>query len=86
MGAVRARNELTVFGADGSRNRPDRVVIGPDGSVTVIDYKFGAPTDAYLRQVGRYRALYEQMGYAPVNAYLWYLEEDQVVTCARNGR
>ena len=50
---MRGRNELTIFGADGSRNRPDRVVYSPDGGVVIIDYKFGAERDSYLRQVRR---------------------------------
>ena len=77
--AVRGCNELTVFGADGSRNRPDRVVIGPDGSVTVIDYKFGAERDGYLWQVRRYMKLYRQMGHSNVRGYVWYVPEDKVV-------
>ncbi len=77
--AVRARNELTVFGTDGSRNRPDRVVIGPDGGVTVIDYKFGAEHDGYLRQVRRYMKLYRQLGYSNVRGYVWYVPEDKIV-------
>jgi hypothetical protein len=77
--AVRARNELTVFGADGSRNRPDRVVFTPDGGVAVIDYKFGAERESYQRQVRRYMKLWSSMGYAPVRGYIWYVPEDKVV-------
>ena len=74
-----ARNELTVFGADGSRNRPDRVVEGPDGSITVIDYKFGDEHDGYIRQVRRYMDLYKRMGYPSVRGFVWYVPEDKVV-------
>ncbi len=78
-GAAGARNELTVFGPDGSRNRPDRVVFGPDGEVSIIDYKFGAERDSYLRQVRRYMKLYRQMGHRNVRGYLWYVPEDKIV-------
>lgn len=78
-GAVRARNELTVFGADGSRNRPDRVVFTPDGGVVVIDYKFGAERSSYLRQVRRYMDLWRAMGYPTVRGYVWYVPKDKVV-------
>ena len=78
-GAARARNELTVFGSDGSRNRPDRVVFTPDGGVAVIDYKFGSERDSYLRQVRRYMNLWRSMGYAPVRGYVWYVPEDRAV-------
>ena len=77
--AVRARNELTVFGADGSRNRPDRVVFTLDGGVMVIDYKFGEERDSYLWQVRRYMKLWSAMGHAPVRGYLWYVPDDKVV-------
>ena len=74
-----ARNELTVFGADGSRWRPDRVVRTPDGRITVIDYKFGAQRDSYLWQVRRYAKLYRDMGYTDVQGYVWYVPQDIVV-------
>jgi len=78
-GGMRGRNELTIFGADGSRNRPDRVVYSPDGGVVIIDYKFGAERDSYLRQVRRYMALYTRMGHPTVRGYVWYVPEDKVV-------
>ena len=74
-----ARNELTVFDSDGSRNRPDRVVMTPDGGVIVIDYKFGAERNSYLRQVRRYMDLYREMGYPSVRGYVWYVPSDKLV-------
>ena len=77
--ASSARNELSIFGADGSLNRPDRVVQAPDGTITIIDYKFGAERDSYLWQVRRYMKLYRQMGHSNVRGYVWYVPEDRVV-------
>ncbi len=77
--AASARNELTVFGADGSRNRPDRVVEKPDGSVVIIDYKFGTEKESYVWQVRRYINLYRKMGRSSVRGYIWYVPEDRVV-------
>jgi len=74
-----ARNELTVFGADGSRWRPDRVVHTADGGIVVVDYKFGAERGSYLNQVRRYMQLYKDMGRANVSGYVWYVPEDKVV-------
>ena len=68
-----------MFAPDGSVHRPDRVVEAPDGSISVIDYKFGAEHGSYLRQVRRYMALYRAMGYASVHGYLWYVPEDKIV-------
>jgi superfamily I DNA/RNA helicase len=76
---VKARNELTVFAADGSRQRPDRVVETPDGGIVIIDYKFGSERDSYLWQVRRYMGLFRGMGYASVSGYVWYVPEDKVV-------
>ena len=76
---VEARNEATVFGADGACLRPDRVVHTPDGGIIVIDYKFGAEKDDYVWQVRRYAGLYRKMGYAAVRGYVWYVLEDKVV-------
>lgn len=76
---LHVRNELTIFGSDGLRNRPDRVVEHPDGSIDIIDYKFGAQRQSYLRQVRRYMDLYLAMGYGLVRGYVWYVPEDKVV-------
>ena len=76
---TRARNELTVFAADGSRLRPDRVVETPGGGIIVIDYKFGAERESYLWQVRRYMRLFRDMGHKDVRGYVWYVPEDKVV-------
>lgn len=74
----RVVNETSIIDSDGEVYRPDRVVI--DGEhVIVIDYKFGKPLKKYLEQVGKYAGLYGKMGYAHVEAFLWYVERDEVV-------
>ena len=78
----RILNEETVLARDGSIHRPDRVVLHPDGSVEIIDYKFGAPSPAYPAQVRRYMDLFRAMGYAKVSGYLWFVretEEDEIL-------
>ncbi len=70
------RREAAILSPDGGEYRPDRVVLFPDGSAQVVDYKFGAPQPGYARQVERYKSLYRQMGYAPVRGFLWYLQEN----------
>ena len=71
-------NEVSLIGTDGREMRPDRVILGADGSVTVVDYKFGRPEDTYKEQVGRYADAYRRMGYPVAGAYLWYVENDKV--------
>ena len=73
---ARILSEAGVIGPDGREYRPDRVVVHPDGSVDVVDYKFGTENPSYHRQVQRYMNLYRQMGHAKVAGYLWYLEDN----------
>ena len=74
---ARILNEAPLIGPDGKEVRPDRVILFPDGSVTIVDYKFGAEEAAHERQVGEYAALYRQMGYLGVRAFLWYIRDGE---------
>lgn len=78
---IEVMRELPIIGGgvDGSR-RPDRVVIMPDGSVEVVDYKFGGARRSHIRQVREYMSLLERMGYAEVRGYLWYVTERRIVS------
>lgn len=54
--------------------RPDRVVVLSDGTVEIIDYKFGERNDErYSRQVREYVDLYRSMGFDNVKGYVWYV-------------
>ncbi len=79
-GLAEVRNEVALIDCDGGLHRPDRVEIGLDGSVTIIDYKFGRPRPEYEAQVAGYAELYRGMGFADVSAHLWYLYSDDIVT------
>jgi ATP-dependent exoDNAse (exonuclease V) beta subunit len=72
----RILNEEPILAADGTELRPDRVVLRPDGSAAVIDYKFGQPDDQYLNQVRTYMDLYRAMGHNPVSGTIWYVREN----------
>ena len=72
----RVLNETAIIAPDGNRYRPDRVLLYPDGSVCVIDYKFGEHRDSYQRQVLQYVRLYKKLGYRKVTGYVWYVRED----------
>ena len=78
----RILNEVSVMDSAGRVHRPDRVVMGPDGRVTVIDYKFPLEEtvsermqSSYRAQVRRYVSLFRRMGYESVEGYLWYIRE-----------
>lgn len=71
-------NEVSLMDVGGQEYRPDRVVM-QDGTVAVIDYKFGEHHKKYERQVAGYANLWKRMGYDHVKAFLWYVETGQVV-------
>ncbi|MBR4735930.1 MAG: hypothetical protein IK052_07545, partial [Bacteroidales bacterium] len=78
--------EADILDRDGNLWRPDRVVLHPDGSVSVIDYKSGEPDPKYLRQVERYVNLYRAMGYQNVKGYLWYLTDNTITESSPDSR
>jgi len=61
--------------------RPDRVM-RDENKLTVVDFKFGKPAASHHRQVREYMELLAAMGYASIEGYLWYVDEEQVVTVA----
>ena len=78
---VRILNEQTLFDTDGTEHRPDRVVL--EGMrVTVIDFKFGAEKESYLRQLQRYARIWQALGFELAGAYVWYVEQDRVVSAS----
>ncbi|MDE5872085.1 MAG: UvrD-helicase domain-containing protein [Muribaculaceae bacterium] len=68
--------------ADGKVQRPDRIVIRPDGSAVIVDYKFGEHRNdkAYSRQVKRYATSLMKTGIVrKCEAYIWYVSLGEVV-------
>lgn len=70
-------NEVSLIDTDGREWRPDRVIVR-DGSMTVVDYKFGERDPRYARQVGRYASIYRRMGWNDVRTAIWYVNSDLV--------
>lgn len=58
--------------------RPDRVICDATQTI-VIDFKFGAPKDAYTHQVRTYMELLKQMGHPNVKGFLWFVYANQIV-------
>lgn len=77
--SCRVVNERAVLKLDETLRRPDRIMIYDDGSVEIVDYKFGhrtAESDRrYRRQVENYVRLMKQAGYERVIGWLWYVFE-----------
>jgi ATP-dependent helicase/nuclease subunit A len=46
----------------------------------IIDFKFGDESDHYLAQVNQYRQLMTEMGYSNIEAVLWYVDKNLIVS------
>ena len=71
-------NEVPMIDSDGRIYRPDRVLVHDDGSVTVIDYKFGEKEASHRRQIMHYADMWRRRGCSDVRAYLWYVTAGEV--------
>ena len=67
-------NERMILASDGRFHIPDRVVVTPDGSTIIIDYKTGVHNDSYAKQLATYAGLYQEMGYNVTHKLLVYID------------
>lgn len=72
-------NETELIDERGEVYRPDRVVV-KEGKVMIIDYKFGTHRREYVDQLKNYAAIWRRMGYDDVVAYLWYVQNDEIIS------
>lgn len=59
--------------------RPDRVIF-KEGKTIIIDFKFGVENPHYTEQIDQYRHLLEDMGHKDIEGYIWYVDNDKIVT------
>ncbi|MEL6812295.1 MAG: UvrD-helicase domain-containing protein [Bacteroidota bacterium] len=59
--------------------RPDRINIHPDQSVTLVDYKTGAPREAYEHQINKYASALSDMGFTIKEKLLVYGNIDGIL-------
>jgi hypothetical protein len=77
-------NEASIIYRDGGilqTRRPDRVMIKPDGSAVIVDFKFGREREEYLHQVREYMDLLRKMGYPQVEGHIWYVYTNKTINC-----
>ena len=77
-------NEASIIYRDGGilqTRRPDRVMIKPDGTAIIVDFKFGRDREEYLHQVREYMDLLRKMGYTHVEGHIWYVYTDKIINC-----
>ena len=77
---VKVMNETTLIDTKGKMYRPDRVMIAENGSVVIVDYKFGEHYSSYETKLKIYADLWRSMGYTDVSAMLWYVNDDKIIT------
>ena len=63
----------------GVTRRPDRVIL-KNKKTTIIDFKFGEENSHYSEQVNQYRNLLLDMGYQNIEAFIWYVDKDKIVS------
>ena len=72
-------NEAGILLPTGLTKRPDRVIF-KNGKTTIIDFKFGEENSHYIEQVNEYRNLLTNMGYLNIEAIIWYVDKNKIVT------
>ena len=83
-GSYKLFNEASIIYRDGGvlqTRRPDRVMIKPDGTAIIVDFKFGRDREEYLHQVREYMDLLRKMGYAKVEGHIWYVYTNKIIDC-----
>jgi len=71
--------EAGILLPSGNIRRPDRVIF-KDGKTIIIDFKFGEENPHYAEQVDQYRRLLVDMGYINIEAIIWYVDKNKVVS------
>lgn len=71
--------EAGILLPSGKTRRPDRVIF-KNGKTTIIDFKFGKENSHYTEQVDQYRKLLLDMGYKNIEAFIWYVDIDKIIS------
>jgi ATP-dependent helicase/nuclease subunit A len=71
--------EAGILLPSGVTRRPDRVIF-KDGKAMIIDFKFGDESSHYVGQVNQYRQFMSDMGYSKIEAYIWYVDKNLIVS------
>jgi len=79
MPGNKVMTEAGILLPSGNTRRPDRVIF-KDGKTIIIDFKFGDENSHYAEQVDQYRRLLIDMGYKNIEAFLWYVDRNKIVS------
>ncbi|MCF8294525.1 MAG: UvrD-helicase domain-containing protein [Bacteroidales bacterium] len=72
------RNETGILAVPGKVKIPDRLMFSPTETI-VVDYKFGSPQAKYNRQIAEYKELLNEMKFPNVQAFIWYVNDNQII-------
>lgn len=72
-------NEASILLPGTGTKRPDRIII-KNGKTIIVDFKFGEENPHYLSQIRNYKNLLAEMGYFNIEAFLWYVDSDKIVS------
>jgi ATP-dependent helicase/nuclease subunit A len=76
---ITVHREAGILLPTGFTRRPDRVIF-KGGKTIIIDFKFGEENPHYAEQIDQYRQLLEAMGYKNIEGFIWYVDNDKIVT------
>jgi ATP-dependent helicase/nuclease subunit A len=79
MSGNNVMTEAGILLQSGITRRPDRVIF-KDGKTIIIDFKFGEENPNYTEQVDQYRRLLTEMGYNNIEAFIWYVDKNKIVS------
>ncbi len=81
-GAMQVMNEAEILSGKNISQRPDRIMIGKNKQVIVVDYKSGEQKEKrHHHQIEKYMSLIREMGYPDVEGYLWYITLNEIEKC-----
>lgn len=74
-------NERNIITTTTHTQRPDRIVITPEGKAIIVDYKTGEEdASKHHKQVAYYMTLLKRIGFKSVEGYLWYITPHKIVS------
>ncbi|WP_066836089.1 UvrD-helicase domain-containing protein [Rufibacter ruber] len=76
--AVTVENEREVLDVRTNRYKPDRIVFGETGDVTLIDYKLPPAKEEYAENLNSYAALFRELMMSRITCVVYYFEEERV--------
>ncbi|QHL86233.1 UvrD-helicase domain-containing protein [Nibribacter ruber] len=76
--SMSVENEREVLDVRTNRYKPDRIVFGEKGEVTLIDYKLPPAKEEYRDNLNSYAALFLELVFSKITCVVYYFEEERV--------